>query len=69
MQRIKTERKLTNQRTFICRCDACLATLGPLQRKIGKWWRAGYGEYTKEFHARVRAAHKTGVADAQADLE
>ncbi len=52
------ERKLTNQRQFRCRCDWCVASVGPLTKRYGKFWQAQYGESTRAFHARVRKIHK-----------
>lgn len=59
MAHMITERPLTNQRTFRCRCEQCLQRIGKLERKHGKLWQADYGEPTKSFHKRVRVYHAT----------
>jgi hypothetical protein len=54
---MKLERKLTNQRSLRCRCDLCVASVGPLTKGYGKLWQANYGEATKDFHSRLRSWH------------
>lgn len=46
------------RRGFHCWCERCLAGLGRLARKRGKFWQARYGESALAFRKRYRAAHQ-----------
>lgn len=47
-------------RFFHCRCGACVASLGPISRRLGlgKQWLAKYGESNVDFRKRYLDWHK-----------
>jgi hypothetical protein len=60
---------------YHCRCETCLSKCGPVQKKLGKFWQARYGESTQEFRKRYQNEHRkkrdagTGEATgAQAEI-
>lgn len=41
-----------------CMCAKCLASVGPLTKRIGKMWQARYGESQRDFRNRFNAWHR-----------
>lgn len=44
---------------FHCRCARCLASVGSISQKLGKFWQAGYGESAQAFKRRYKDFHAT----------